>query len=218
MKVVAVASGQLAASDAAWLTDAEIVIAADGGAASLARLGRRPDVLIGDLDSIEPGLVAQLEAAGTRVDRHPADKEASDTEMALKAAVAAGATEVVVLGAFGGSRLDHELANVLLLADPAHAGLDVRAVQDGTRLRALHGRRRLALDGAIGDLVTLLPVGGDAVGVTTAGLRWELAGATLHVGRSRGLSNLVAAVPASVALDDGTLLVVESTASKESVP
>jgi len=212
MKVVVVASGELAESDAAWLDDADLVIAADGGAASLDRFGRAPDVLVGDLDSVEPGLVARLAAAGTTVERHPVDKEASDTELAIEMAVGAGAEAVVLLGAVGGPRLDHELANLLLLADPALAGHDVRAVRGGTRVRAVNGGERLGLEGSSGDLVTLLPVGGDATGVTTEGLRWPLDAATLRLGRSRGLSNEVVKQPASVRLTGGTLLVVETAA------
>ncbi len=215
MKVVVVASGALDASDVAWLEGARLVVAADGGAASLDRFGRRPDLVIGDLDSVEPALVARLEATGTGVERHPIDKEASDTELAVEAACRAGATQLVLLGAMGGKRLDHELANLLLLADPALAGLDIRAVRGGTVVRALHAGRELPLAGAAGDLVTLLAVGGDAVGVTTNGLRWPLDAATLRIGRSRGLSNQITRRPASVRISEGTLLVVETPSRGE---
>ena len=210
MKVVVVASGELAKSDAAWLDDVDLVIAADGGAGSLDRLGRAPDVLVGDLDSVDSRLVARLAAAGTTVERHPVDKEASDTELAVEMALGAGADAVVLLGAVGGERLDHELANLLLLADPALAGHDVRAVRGSTQVRAVNRGERLDLEGSSGDLVTLLPVGGDATGVTTAGLRWPLDGATLALGRSRGLSNEVVDRPASVQVTHGTLLVIET--------
>ncbi len=214
MKVVIVASGELDADDA-WLLDgADLVIAADGGAVSLDRLGRRPAMLVGDLDSTEPDLVERLEASGTRIDRHPVEKEASDSELALEAALVAGADEVLLLGAIGGDRLDHSLANVLLLSDPALGGRDVRLAHRGSTVRALRGGERRALAGAIGDLVTLLPVGGDAAGVTTDGLRWPLEGATLRMGRSRGLSNEIVAAPASVRLEHGVLLVVERAAER----
>ena len=215
MKVVVVASGELEPPDAAWLDDADLVVAADGGAATLDRLGRTPDLLVGDLDSVDAALVERLGGAGTRVQRHPVDKEASDTELAVAAAFEAGAATVVVLGAAGGSRLDHELANLLLLADPALAGRDLRAVRGGTQVRPLHAGNRLVLAGSPGDLVTLLPVGGDAAGVTTNGLRWLLEGATLRMGRSRGLSNEVVGSPASVRITDGTLLVVETASTGE---
>ena len=209
MRVVVVASGALAPSDPAWLEAADFVIAADGGAASLDLLGRRPDLVIGDLDSADPTLVERLAASGVRIVRHPADKDASDTELALEAGVEAGATTLVVLGAMGGERIDHALANLLLLADPALAGRDVCAVHGATRVRAIHSGAPMPLGGAIGELVTLLPVGGDARGVTTRGLRWPLEDATLQMGRSRGLSNEITVVPASVRVGDGTLLAIE---------
>jgi thiamine pyrophosphokinase len=210
MKVVVVASGKLELVDAAHLDDADLVIAADGGAESLDALGRRPDLLVGDMDSVSAALVERLEAARTGVEQHPADKERSDTELALEAAIARGATEIVLLGAIGGDRLDHELANLLLLADPGMAGRDVRIARGSSTARVLRGGERLALAGSVGELVSLLPIAGDATGVTTDGLRWALQVATLPLGRSRGLSNEIVAAPASVRLEHGTLLVVET--------
>lgn len=212
MRAVLVASGELAASDETWLDDADLVIAADGGAGSLDRLGRRPHLLVGDLDSTDAALVERLASRGTQVERHPVDKDASDTEIALRAAITAGATEIVLLGATGGHRLDHELANLFLLADPSLAGRDVRLVHGASTARILRGGGELGLVGVVGDLATLLPIGGDAIGVTTGGLRWALHGATLGMGGSRGLSNEVVEPPASVKLEHGTLLVVETTA------
>lgn len=211
MKVVVAASGELDPSDRTWLRGADLVIAADGGAASLDRLGLRPDLMVGDLDSVDATLVEHLAAAGTRIERHPVDKDASDTELAVEAAFEAGAHAVVILGAMGGRRLDHELANLLLLADPALAGRDLRAVRGGTVARAIHAGERLVLGAEPGNLVTLLPVGGDARGVTTEGLRWRLDEAVLRLGRSRGLSNEVIGEPASVRIDEGTLIVIETT-------
>lgn len=217
MRVTVVASGDMADGDERWL-DGATVIAADAGAVTLERLGRVPDRLVGDLDSIPRGLLARLRDAEVAIDRHPTDKDASDTELALEAALATAATEVVVLGAIGGARLDHELANLLLLADPEVARRDVRIVHGRTTVRALHPGGRLTLQGTAGDLVTLLPIGGDAAGVQIVGVRWPLAGATLRLGRSRGLSNEVVEPPASVSLERGTLLVVEHRTQGEPTP
>jgi len=209
LKVVVVANGEPAAGDVQELIDAQLVIAADGGARWLEAVGRRPDLIVGDLDSLDPGLLGRLEAAGVEIERHPSAKEASDAELALARAAAAGADEVVLLGAFGGLRIDHALANLLLVADLGHPGRTVCLVHGRTRVRALRGGERLKLAAGIGDLVTLLPVGGDAEGVTTEGLRFELNGETLRFGSSRGLSNVITAASAAVALGRGTLLVVE---------
>lgn len=215
MLSVIVASGDVVDGDAAWLERADHLIAADRGAETLDRLARRPDVLVGDMDSVSPELLDRLAAAGSRIERHPADKDASDTELAIDEAYRAGATAVVLLGAIGGRRLDHELANLLLLADPDHAARDLRAVRGATTVRAVGAGRRLELEGAIGSIVTLLPVGGDAVGVTTHGLRWPLEDAVLRLGRSRGLSNEITTRPAAVTVRDGTLLAIETPNEEE---
>lgn len=218
MKAVVVAGGETDPGDVAELVDADLVVAADGGAAWLDGLGRRPDLLVGDLDSVAPELVERLAAAGTPIERHPVAKEATDAELALERAVELGADRVAVVGTLGGERLDHELANLMLLADPRWRGrlADLRLVRGGTRVRALHGGDELQLDAPAGTLVTLLPVGGDAAGVTTTGMLYPLNDEPLRFGRSRGLSNVVETTPASVLLASGALLVIE-TATTEGV-
>lgn len=209
MKAIVVAGGNAAPEDAALLSGADLVIAADSGAHWLDRSGVSPDLVIGDMDSVDPDLLDRLAARGTEVERHPADKEASDLELAMSRAAAAGADEVVILGALRGERLDHELANLLLLVDREWDGIDLRVVRGGTTARALQGGSQQELGGAGGDLVTLLPVG-DATGVRTDGLRYPLVGETLRAGRSRGLSNEVEHAPASVSLEGGSLLIIET--------
>jgi thiamine pyrophosphokinase len=210
VKAIVVAGGDAAPEDAAQLGGADLVIAADAGAAWLAAQGIRPDVVIGDMDSVDPALLERLAAEGVTIERHPPDKDASDAELAIDRALRGGADEVVIIGALGGGRLDHELANLLLLADPAWRGVTVRVVRGGTVARAVHAGDQLTLTAAFGDLVTLLPVSGNAIGVRTHGLQYRLEGETLRMGRSRGLSNRVEQAPASVSLEGGTLLVIET--------
>ncbi len=211
MRAIVVAGGSTDPSDADLLSTADLVIAADGGAAWLAAVGHVPDRLVGDLDSAPAEIVAELEAAGVPVERHPTEKDASDLELAIDVAVAAGATEVTILGALGGMRLDHELAAVLLLADPAWdgRGVTLRIVRGGTAVRALLGPGVMRLDGPPGSIVTLLPLGDDVAGVTTDRLRYALDDEPLRLGRARGLSNVVAASGASVQIGTGTLLIIE---------
>ncbi len=199
-----------------WDLDVVTVIAADGGLARARACALQPTLLVGDLDSIDPQLLADAEAAGLEIRRSPVAKDESDTELALLEAVRRGATRVTVLGAFGGARLDHALANLWLLAHPALAGMPVALLDGRTRASLISapgadGRPvTRPLPGPIGATVSLLPLGGDATGVTTRGLRYPLNDEPLVVGPARGLSNTRDASDASVTLRAGRLLVVET--------
>jgi thiamine pyrophosphokinase len=204
---VVVSHGEVDPSDAAHVAGADLVIAADGGSDHLARWGIAPHIVIGDLDSL--GSDAPLDAS--RVERHPRDKDQTDTELAIDRAIAAGADEVVVVGALGGPRVDHALANTLLLAREGRPAR-IRLVRGPMSVRLLRAGERLVLGGAAGELVSLLAVGGDAEGIRTEGLRYPLRGETLRMGSSRGVSNEIDASGAAVSLGSGALLVIEGGA------
>jgi len=210
VKAVVVAHGDVDPSDRDEVVGADTVIAADGGALALERWGIVPHLVVGDLDSLGPERAKVLGTRGAKVIAFAAAKDESDTELAMRYALASGADDIVLLGLFGGPRLDHALANAMLVADPAYRDVvQLRAVRGMTHVRALHGPGEIVLAGDIASTVTLLPVAGDAGGVRTRGLRYPLDGDTLRFGRSRGLSNVVASTPASIALESGTLLVIE---------
>jgi thiamine pyrophosphokinase len=209
VKTVVVAHGDVAASDRDEAASADMVIAADGGALALERWGIVPQLVVGDLDSLGEKRAAQLGRLGAKVVEFPAAKDESDLELALRHALATGADDIVLLGIFAGARLDHALANAMLVADPAYRGTGLRAVFGTTQVRAIHSGEGLDLDAPAGTTVTLLPVGGDATGVRTTGLRYPLDDETLRFGRSRGLSNVVTARAASVSIENGILLVIE---------
>lgn len=216
-----------ASLDAAWPgwdSGVALVVAADGGARHASPLGLALDRWVGDGDSIEPADLAALAAAGVDVHRFEREKDASDTELALLAAIEAGADEISILGGLGGLRIDHTLTNVELLAHPALAGRPARLYdQRAARITMLDasgsdGSPRhveASPEGHVDDLVTLVPIGGPAVGVTTRGLRYPLRDATLEPGSSRGLSNVRTAPRAGVSLRDGRLLVIETPATVE---
>jgi thiamine pyrophosphokinase len=119
-----------------------------------------------------------------------------------------GAADIAVLGV-GGGRLDHLLANVLLLAASTFAECRITAFDGAARVHVVHGGQAPTLFSAeAGELLTLLPVGGPASGITTTGLRFPLRDESLPSGTSRGVSNVVDAAPATVQLATGTLLAV----------
>ena len=186
---------------------AVLVVAADSGAAHAVEAGLTIDVVVGDFDSIDPALLAELEADGVRVERHPVAKDATDLELAIEIALREGATEVHVVGGHGG-RVDQSFANAFIVSSPAYKHVRMHAVLDSARVSVVHGGGVVSFDGAPGDVVTLLPMHGDAVGVRTTGLEYPLHGEMLRAGTTRGVSNVLLDRHATVAIEEGTLLVV----------
>ena len=188
------------------------VIAADSGIDLALTLGLHVDVAIGDFDSVSAAGLATVEAAGALVERHPGEKDATDLELALDAAIALEPSHVVVVGTAGG-RLDHLLGSILLLGAARYAGVTVDAYLDGNRLSVIRRSRTLA--GSPGDVVSLLPAHGPAEGVSTTGLAYPLHGETLPAGTSRGVSNVFAATKAQITVARGCLIAVQPGLDRE---
>lgn len=191
---------------AAHLPRPALVVAADSGLSAARRLGLDVHLVVGDMDSVDPDLLADVEAAGATVERHPAAKDATDLAIALDAAVASGARRVTVVGGDGG-RLDHLLAGALLLAGDDYADVEVVALIGSARLTVV--RTEVTLTGRPGELVSLVAVNGPAVGVVTDGLLYPLRDEPLAPGSTRGVSNEFAAPAAHVRLRAGVLLAVQ---------
>ena len=193
-----------------WDADVSWVIGADGGAARAeACLGATVDLVVGDADSLSAAAVAAYRSRGIAVRLAPQAKDESDLELALLAALERAPARIVVTGALGGARIDHELAAIALLAHPALAGTETTIVDARARIRLLRGPAGLRLPGPVGGLVSLLPAGPGVEGVTTAGLEYPLRDEPLEPGPARGLSNVRVATDAAVSLRRGLLLVVE---------
>ena len=180
------------------------VVAADAGAATALRLGFLPDVVVGDLDSIDTASLRELRQRGVPVESYPTDKDATDGQLAVERALATSPRELLLVGFLGGPRLDQELANVLLLTRLPTPGV---LVDGSNECRLLRSGETWAWLAEPREVVSLLPLAGDAGGVRTHGLRWRLDGDTLHGGETRGVSNEPIQQHVSVGLDSGCLLV-----------
>lgn len=195
------------------LATADRVVAADGGAAAVSAAGAACDVIVGDGDSLGEVGFAEAQAANPDVEvrRFPTAKDATDAELALRAALEVDPDRVIVVGAFGGARLDHELATVMLLSNRRWRDRDV-VLADGRReVRLVTDRTEI--HGVAGNIVTLLAVGGPVGKVHSDGLKYELAGRDLEVGTSLGVSNELAESRASLEVESGMLLVVHEYGS-----
>jgi thiamine pyrophosphokinase len=180
---------------------ADLVMAADSGYDAAVSLGYAVDVLVGDLDSI----VTQTVPGHVIVERHPADKDQTDLDLALELAMRDEPSRVVVVGGTGG-RLDHELATASLICDERWSEIELDWVSSRARAHVI--RRRRIVHGDVGAIVTLLAVGGPVSGLTTRGLKWELANATFEPGSTWGVSNLMQTPIADIKVGSGCLLVV----------
>jgi len=186
------------------------VIAADRGLDYALALGLDVTVAVGDFDSVTTEALAAAEKAGVPIERHPPDKDATDLELALDAAVGMAPGRILVLAGTGG-RLDHELSALLLLASDRYAAADVDALVGAALVHVVRGSRELV--GQRGELCTLLAANGSAVGVTTEGLQYPLRGETLEPGSSRGVSNVFEGEAARIEVEQGVLLAILPGAS-----
>ncbi len=190
------------------LDGAGFVISADSGARHCIRLGIVPDIMAGDFDSVARNDFDALMDAGSEVLRYPAEKDMTDSELAVEIAINKGFNRVLLFGATG-TRLDHSLSNVFLLKKLTDANIEGILINENNSLRLIKGELRL--EQKEDAFVTLLPVAGNASGVTTRGLYYPLEDAVLEVGSSWGVSNRFSGETAIISVKQGYLLVIIST-------
>ena len=214
MTTLILANGELA--ETAFLPDllarTNLVIAVDGGADHCRRLGIIPDILIGDLDSIDPAVLEEFRRKAVTVLRHPPRKDATDLELALDLAVTKGAREVWLLGGLGG-RWDMSLANVLLAGSKKYLALNLTLPGPDCFMHILHPGRPFVLPGQPGQQVSLLPLQADVSGLTLHGFEYLVENATLPFGSTRGISNILRDSGATVQFQGGVLLCIRLTSA-----
>lgn len=186
------------------LPTTDMVIAADSGLGLAAALGVQVDLVVGDLDSVDPSQLETAVTDGAAVEEHPTDKDATDLDLALQAAVDRGGSRIVIAGG-GAGRLDHLLGIAMLLTDERwadsaiewHSGSSVAHVARGV----------LTLDTQSGDLVSLIPVSDEAV-VSIEGTRWPLDATPLPRGTTHGISNEALGGSIDIEVHQGVVLAV----------
>ncbi len=183
----------------------DAVLCADGGARCARDIGVVPDLIVGDMDSLEEDLQEYFATRGVPCVRHSPRKDETDTWLALERAAAMGAAEVTILGAMG-KRLDHTLANLGLLLLGREMGLSVTLRDEDCEVFAVTGRAMVR--GEKGQIVSLFPWSGDARGVDLEGFEYPLTDAVLTLSRPRGVSNRLLGATGSIDVKEGCLLVI----------
>jgi len=164
--------------------------------------------VVGDLDSLDPALVDKLAAQGVQIQRHPTEKDQTDLELAIKCAIDAGSDEILLLGALGG-RMDQMLGNVFMLAQREWS-IPIRLAEENQLAQLIHGPSTLAIHGSIGNTVSAIPLSETVTGITYTGLQYPLHNATLPLGSSRAMSNVMTEIQATIEIASGILMVIQT--------
>ena len=186
-------------------TDA-YVIAADSGYAHAIAMGFVPNELVGDMDSITAIDLTDAHDSNVLITEYPTDKDLTDTEIAIASALARQSTHITVVSG-GGDRFDHVLGMVHSLASCAGT-VDTTLFIGTARVSYVSYTKEFQLNTQPGDIVSLIPLGGDNT-VTTTGLQWELTNDTLQSFASRGVSNIATSESVSISVTDGLLAVIQ---------
>ncbi len=189
------------------LYSCDYVISADGASNALYGMGKVPDVIIGDMDSIEEDAKRFFMEQGVQFKKFPSKKDFTDTELSIDYAKDIGAVEIVLYAGVG-SRIDHSLGNMNLLYYMLKRGIQGRLVNEKNEVHITDSK--IVLKGSKGDLVSVIPVNGDAVGVTLTGLEYPLADYTIEFGKTIGLSNVMVGDSCSVEVKRGCVFVIKA--------
>jgi thiamine pyrophosphokinase len=187
---------------------ADYVVAADSGLHLALACGRMPDLVIGDMDSVNPSLLEQARGGGAEIRSFPQDKDATDLELAVEtvnSSVEPKFDSVTVIGSQAG-RVDHLLSGMLLLGSERFSGLRIDAWFGDTYIAIVRDSRKILAE--TGQFVSVMALNATAQGVRSTGLRWAFHGEELSPGSTRGVSNEFVEAIAAISLDQGCLAVI----------
>ena len=213
MKFVIITGGHIDDAFAInWLQNNEYdkLIAADSGMNFLYRNHIVPNVIAGDFDSVDKeSLYAFSQRNDVEMLRLNPIKDDTDTEFVIREAIRRGATNITILGATG-TRLDHVLGNMHLLGIGIKEQVDIQLVDAYNRIRMIEKECVILKAEQFGEFVSLLPISGDAKGVTLRGMKDPLTNATIPSFSSLGISNEIVEEKAMIWIQEGVLLVMET--------
>ncbi|WP_432400683.1 thiamine diphosphokinase [Wukongibacter sp. M2B1] len=192
------------------ISSEDFIICADGGAKHLIKMGIVPNVVIGDLDSIDKNHKKSFLEKKVEFQKFPTNKDATDTELALDFALTQNPSEVILIGTLG-SRMDHSIANVALLKKILDNGIKGRVVNENNEIYIMDTlNNELSLIEDKHEYMSLIPLSYRVTGVTLEGFKYPLLNAEISFGSSIGVSNEFAKKQASIRIKEGLLLVIKA--------
>lgn len=209
MNYIVIASGAIKEYDyfIRLIRLADKVVAADGGAGHLRKMNIVPDIVIGDLDSMDKETHMFLTQNKIPLITHPVDKNATDTDLAVQWAMENNASSITLLGVTG-TRIDHTLANIFLLEKITRVGIDCKIVDDNNEIYLLIDK--IELSGEPGEFLSLIPLTRSIEGVTITGVDFPLKNHRIPMGSSLGISNRFTGETAHISIKNGMAIVTKS--------
>ncbi|MCX5849181.1 MAG: thiamine diphosphokinase [Deltaproteobacteria bacterium] len=208
-KIIIVSGGRLVDPVFSHKKIAEIgnclIICCDGGARHFQYMGIKPDVIIGDMDSIDPVQLVKYSAQGIKIIDYPANKDFTDTELALDYAMSLKPEEIFIWCALGG-RIDHTLANVFLLCKGLEKGIRIYMVDEYGEAFVLD--KKTSFINETGKTVSLVALSPEVKGINLTGFLYPMKEGKLIMGESRGVSNIINEARASISVQHGLLLII----------
>jgi thiamine pyrophosphokinase len=184
-----------------------LLIACDGGLGHVLKLGLKPAAIVGDFDSGQE-LPPQ---PGAQHVKYPADKDSTDSELAIRYAIERGCKEIVITG-FLGDRVDHMLGNIFLLTHPDFSGVKLKIVDAGQEIYII--RDHATIRGDVGDTISFFPLTGETIAKSGGGLKYNLSNYVLSPTGNQGISNILTAKQTNVTVERGLVMVVHQLADK----
>ena len=182
----------------------DLKIAADGGYNNALRLGVKVDILLGDFDSIGEYKTDE----DVEIIKVPAEKDFTDTQMAVETAIARGADEIVIIGGLSG-RLDHTLSLMGILEDLTELGVHAIALSGNNRIRYIKSTSTLIPRSGY-KYLSLIAADKKVRGVSAEGCKYPLKNATLTTRLQFAVSNEIVENCALISVKRGGLFIVES--------
>lgn len=186
------------------ISTGDCIISVDGGARHIRKMDIAPSVLLGDFDSAESEDLQYFINKGVEVYKFPIEKDMTDSELAIEKALQIGADHLVFVGAIG-SRIDHSIANILLLKKLLDIGVKASIIDEHNEIYMYN--TGFTIPRKNGYKLSLIPISEKVTGVSTSGLKYVLKDATMTLGTSWGVSNEFTDDIASVTIREGILLV-----------
>ena len=191
-----------------WVRSGDYLVGVDGGTRHCLDMGHTPDVVVGDLDSLDPEAQAEIQKRAVPILQFPVRKDCTDLDLAMLHVAEQGIREAILLGMWGG-RLDQSVANLLLLTQYMDQ-LDITVVTEDETVQILGPGQSLTVENRERATASILPLSAQVEGVKLSGMEYPLDNALLPFGTTLGISNVVRQKQASVSIRRGLLLVTVS--------